>query len=74
MYYSTQLLNAVVENYALTEEWLTEAEKVGAPEVNPRLRANRLDVESLMAEYERTIFQAKDRENFKAVRLCMASM
>jgi methyl-accepting chemotaxis protein WspA len=68
VYYSTRLVNAVVENYALAEEWLIEAERAGTPELGAKLQASRAALDSMMAEYERTIFQAKDRENFDTVK------
>jgi methyl-accepting chemotaxis protein WspA len=68
VYYSTQLMTAWVANYSLTEQYILEEDEAAIRKVESLLQANRANLESLSRKYERTIFVAKDREAYKAVK------
>ena len=68
VYYSTQVMNAMVTDYALTEEHVLQEDMAAIRQVESRLDANRANLESQIHNYEQTIFQAQDRENFEAFK------
>jgi len=66
--YSTELMTAWEKNYALTEALILQNEKSGSDDLEARLKASLTDLDEGIGHYERTIFQAEDRENFNAVK------
>ena len=66
--YATEIRAAAIMDYALTEEYVIESEKAGLPEIGARIQAERAKLEQLIKDYEATIFQAKDRQNFEAFK------
>jgi methyl-accepting chemotaxis protein WspA len=73
LYYSTQLVSAWTANYSLTQEHVLQEDMTAIRQVESRLDANRTNLESLISNYEKTIFQAQDRENFEAFKKLRAA-
>ncbi|HSI37882.1 MAG TPA: methyl-accepting chemotaxis protein [Methylotenera sp.] len=68
MYYSTQITAAWITDYALTEEHVLQEDMTAIRQVESRLDANRTNLENLIHNYEQSIFQTKDREQFEAFK------
>lgn len=68
VYYSTLITTASVTDYALTEEHVLHEDMASIQQVESRLDANRTNLENLIHNYEKSIFQIKDREQFEAFK------
>ncbi|WP_457354131.1 methyl-accepting chemotaxis protein [Roseateles sp. P5_D6] len=68
MLYSSQLLAAWQENFALTQEQVFEKDETEARKIESQLQVNRARLETLAKSYESTIFSAEDRENYEAFK------
>ena len=73
MSYSGQLMNAWLDNFALTQKHILATEDTGMRKVEAQLQANRATLEDLTRRYESTIFTAKDRENYEAFKSLYAA-
>jgi len=68
LYFSGQLESDWVENYSLTQEHILQQDMAAMRKLESQLAANWANQESLIKNYEKTIFQAKDRELFDAFK------
>ena len=66
IYFSSQLMTALVTSFSLTQEHILQEDPAMMRQVDSLLQANRGNLESLIKNYETTIFQARDRELFDA--------
>jgi methyl-accepting chemotaxis protein WspA len=64
LYSSTQLGSILIMNYALTVEYVGQADILAAEKLETRLRGNQKALEESILSYETAIVLAKDRENF----------
>jgi methyl-accepting chemotaxis protein WspA len=68
VYYSTQVTSSWITDYALTEAHVLQEDISAIRQVESQLDANRANLENHIRNYETTIFQEKDRENFEAFK------
>jgi methyl-accepting chemotaxis protein WspA len=68
VYYSTKLTSTWITDYALTEAHVLQEDMAAMRQVESQLDANHANLESDIHNYETTIFQEKDRENFEAFK------
>jgi methyl-accepting chemotaxis protein WspA len=66
--YSSELMTAWEKNYALTEALILQTDKSASDNLEARLKVSLTELDEGIGRYERTIFQAEDRENFDAVK------
>ncbi len=64
MKYSSQLMIAWEENHALTQARLFQADAPAAESLDAQLKTSSVKLDDLARQYEETIFQPTDRENF----------
>ncbi len=68
VYYGTQLMTALVTSYSLTQAHILQEDAAAIRQVDSLIQANRGQLERLIKNYEATIFDAKDRQNFEAFK------
>ena len=68
LYVSAQLTRAWVENYSLTQGHILHEDVAAMRKLESQLAANRAKQESLVKDYEKTIFDAKNGELFDAFK------
>ncbi|HSW13049.1 MAG TPA: methyl-accepting chemotaxis protein [Solimonas sp.] len=66
LYYSTQLMTAWQENYALTEAHVLEEERAALERLEAQLRVDADRLRELDRQYEASITRDEDRQNFQA--------
>ncbi|MGJ7497969.1 methyl-accepting chemotaxis protein [Variovorax sp. RT4R15] len=66
--YSSQMMVAWQENFALTQKQVLETEGAETRKVESQLQANRDRLENLTRSYESTIFTPNDQENYEAFK------
>jgi methyl-accepting chemotaxis protein WspA len=73
LYYSTLITSVWITDYALTEAHVLQEDITAIREVESQLDVNQANLESYIRNYEKTIFQTKDRENFEAFKKLRAA-
>lgn len=68
VYHGTALRSELETNFSLTAEFLSVANQASQSRYEAELRASAEKIEEAVRNYETTIFQAKDRENFAAFK------
>ncbi len=73
VYYSTQITSVWITDYALTEAHILQEDMAAIRQVESQRDVNRANLESYIRNYEKTIFQEKDRGNFEAFKKLRAA-
>ncbi|HEX7776852.1 MAG TPA: methyl-accepting chemotaxis protein [Parvibaculum sp.] len=73
LYYSTQIANALSMNYLLLEEYLIQGDETGARKIGAELDKSAVELNDIVANYEKRIADDKARKNLDALKSQLAS-
>ncbi len=65
LYFSSQIKNSWLTNYALTQEQISEEDPAAIHNVDLQIHANWVQLNAVIKRYEDALYQAKDQENFR---------